>query len=263
MSKGIVIIALGYPLYGNAAFNLALSLKHTSPEIPIALVYEQQSISKLSKKELTFFDEFIKLDEKFYTINGSKQYQRSKLCVNLIGNKLGWAETMYMDADNLWFDKPVSELFEKLKNKEFHIGYNGDYNVITKQQTGLRYTYWALRNEKDICKYHGIEKTLPQTVSGFVYFKNGTEADDIFKKARETKPCLVFIDEADTIIKKRSHNESNSSSTEFASTICNFFCSIKSFNVEQPIRFTRLVIVAPIDPALIVDSTNKFSYSKS
>lgn len=185
MSKGIVIIALGYPLYGNAAFNLALSLKHTSPEIPIALVYEPQSISKLSKKELTFFDEFIKLDEKFYTINGSKQYQRSKLCVNLIGNKLGWAETMYMDADNLWFDKPVSELFEKLKNKEFHIGYNGDYNVITKQQTGLRYTYWALRNEKDICKYHGIEKTLPQTVSGFVYFKNGPEADDIFKKARD------------------------------------------------------------------------------
>ena len=78
MSKGIVIIALGYPLYGNAAFNLALSLKNTSPEIPIALVYEPNAISKLSSRELTYFDEFIKLDEKFYTINGSKQYQRHR-----------------------------------------------------------------------------------------------------------------------------------------------------------------------------------------
>jgi len=185
MSKGIVIIALGYPLYGNAAFNLALSLKHTSPEIPIALVYETQSVSELSKRELAFFDEFIKLDEKFYTINGSKQYQRSKLCVNLIGNKLGWTETMYMDADNLWFDKPVSLLFEMMSKKQFYIGYNGDYNVITKQRTDRRYTYWAQKSEKDVCKYHNITKTLPQTVSGFVYFKNGPEADAIFKKARE------------------------------------------------------------------------------
>ena len=185
MSKGIVIIALGYPLYGNAAFNLALSLKNTSPEIPIALVYEPNAISKLSSRELTYFDEFIKLDEKFYTINGSKQYQRSKLCVNLIGNKLGWTETMYMDADNLWFDKPVSRLFEMLKEKDFYIGYNGEYNVITKKSNAKRYTYWAQRNEKDVCKYHGITKTLPQTVSGFVYFKNGPEADEIFKSARE------------------------------------------------------------------------------
>ena len=29
--------------------------------------------------------------------------------------------------------------------------------------------------------------------------------NQMFKKARENKPCLIFIDEADTIIKKREY----------------------------------------------------------
>ena len=184
MKYGIVIIALGYPLYGNAAFNLALSLKHTSPDVPIALVYDSQSISKLTERELTFFDNFVELDEAYYTIGNSKQYQRSKLCVNLITNKLGWDYTIYMDADNLWFDKPVTYLFGELCQKDFFIGYNGEYNVHTKKKTNDNYTYWAVNeNINSIIAYHKIENSLPQTISGFLYFKNGPKADETFHKS--------------------------------------------------------------------------------
>jgi hypothetical protein len=200
--KGIVIIALGYPLYGNCAFNLALSIKKNSPDIPIAIVYEDQSICQLSPKELSYFDHFIELDPSFYTVQGAKQekqYQRAKLCVNLISNHpdLKWDQTIYMDADNFWFDKPIDELFEDLKNRDFFIGYNGQYNVLTKKKTNKNYTYWSAQGEKNVCNYHGIESILPQTISGFFYFKNGEKADSIFQKARDVyddpkSPCITW-----------------------------------------------------------------------
>lgn len=186
MNYGIVIIALGYPLYGNAAFNLALSIKNTTKDVPIAIVHDNQSISMLTEREHSFFDHYVTLPEKYYTIGDSKQYQRSKLCLDLIAKTLGWERVIYMDADNLWLDKPVSWLFGELANKDFFIGYNGEYNVNTKQRTNKNYTYWALDgNEKRVCEYHGIKSFLPQTISGFVYFKAGPKADSIFKKARE------------------------------------------------------------------------------
>jgi cell division protease FtsH len=55
----------------------------------------------------------------------------------------------------------------------------------------------------------------------------------LFKRARENKPCLIFIDEADTILKKRSHNESSSVSTEFGSTICKFLAEMDSLKTES------------------------------
>lgn len=181
MRYGVVIIALGYPLYGNSAYNLALSLKTSCKDVEIALVYEPKTISKLSERELTYFDKFVKMPESWYTVDGKKQYQRAKLCVNLITNKLGWDYTIYMDADNIWLDKPVSWLFGQLHKKDFFIGYNGHYNAITKKQNNIGYTYWG--DPKTICNYHSI-KTLPQTVSGFFFFKNGESANELFADAR-------------------------------------------------------------------------------
>ena len=56
---------------------------------------------------------------------------------------------------------------------------------------------------------------------------------ELFKKARENKPCLVFIDEADTILKTRSHNETSGASTEFSATICKFLAEIDSLKTES------------------------------
>ncbi len=184
MNYGVVIIALGYPLYGNAAFNLALSLKAVSKDVKIAIVYENQSISELTEKELAYFDHWIELPESFYTINGSKQYQRSKLCLNLITNKLGWDYTFYLDADNLWLNRPIEWLFGEICKRDFYIGYNGDYNCITNKYRGKGYTYWINGDIKQACRYHGIKKIMPQTISGFVFFKNGPKADETFRKAR-------------------------------------------------------------------------------
>jgi ATP-dependent Zn protease len=57
--------------------------------------------------------------------------------------------------------------------------------------------------------------------------------DKLFKKARENKPCLIFIDEADTILKKRSHSDSSAATTDFNSTICKFLAEMDSLKTES------------------------------
>lgn len=57
----------------------------------------------------------------------------------------------------------------------------------------------------------------------------------LFKKARENKPCLIFVDEADTILKKREHAESSPASIDFNSTICKFLEEMDSLKTESGI----------------------------
>jgi ATP-dependent Zn protease len=58
--------------------------------------------------------------------------------------------------------------------------------------------------------------------------------EQIFKKARENKPCLIFIDEADTIIRKRE-NSNNSSQSESNSSLCKLLAEMDSINTESGI----------------------------
>ena len=66
------------------------------------------------------------------------------------------------------------------------------------------------------------------------YVGSGTSTvSSLFKKARENKPCLIFIDEADTILKKRSHNETSAASVDSNSTICKFLAEMDSLKTES------------------------------
>jgi len=59
--------------------------------------------------------------------------------------------------------------------------------------------------------------------------------NQLFTKARENKPCLIFIDEADTIIRKRAHEESSAISTEFGSSLCKLLAELDSIKTESGI----------------------------
>jgi ATP-dependent Zn protease len=93
-------------------------------------------------------------------------------------------------------------------------------------------------------KTHLVKTIINSTGMKYI-FKSGSDfnkifvgsgslnVEQLFKKARENKPCLIFIDEADSILKKRSHNETSSASTEFNSTICKFLAEMDSLKTES------------------------------
>ena len=88
----------------------------------------------------------------------------------------------------------------------------------------------------------------------------------LFKKARENKPCLIFIDEADSILKKRTHSDSSAVSVDFNSTICKFLAEMDSLKTESGVIviFASNMDIAHIDKGIIragrVDQIINISY---
>jgi cell division protease FtsH len=69
-----------------------------------------------------------------------------------------------------------------------------------------------------------------------VFVGSGTQMlNQIFTKARENKPCLIFIDEADALIKKRNYSDSSAVSTEFGSSLCKLLAELDSIKTEAGI----------------------------
>jgi hypothetical protein len=192
MRYGIAIIALGHELYGSCAFNLALSLKVWEPNLRIAILHDGRATAHLTEQEMAMFTDQIMVPEDMYVVDGKPEYQRAKVCLDLLSP---YDETMYMDADNIWFDRPVSWLYGEVCHTDFHIQQNGAYNFETQKRTDARYTYWWDK-PRDVCIYWGIN-TLPQTISGWFFFKKSSAATQIFQAARvayddSLAPCIPW-----------------------------------------------------------------------
>ena len=56
ITRGIIIACLDQPYYGNYAFQLALSIKHTAPNMPIALLCNDAGKGHLTQDKLVFFE---------------------------------------------------------------------------------------------------------------------------------------------------------------------------------------------------------------
>ncbi len=180
MTYGIVILALGYDVYGSCAYNLALSLKSNDNHIRVCILHDGQATKHLSKKELEIFDSNILIPESDWIIGGVKHYFRAKLLLN---KYTPFDYTLYMDADNIWFpEKKVSWFLGEVVHEDFLIGCNGEYNVNGGTSTASnKYPFWG--DAKEICKYWGITNFLPQTVSGFMAFRKCELSDKIFTGA--------------------------------------------------------------------------------
>lgn len=181
MRAGVIIIALGYKLYGSCAFNLAISLKAYDPNVNITLLHDDASISHLEEKEKKVFDNLIFVPAEAYTIDGIKQYQYLKVCVD---QYTPYEFTTVIDADTIWFpEKKFSSFLGEKINTDFWIGCNGFYDIKTKLNYALDYTYWG--KPKEIAKHYNLTGELLQTVSGMFYFAKGDFSKKLFELARK------------------------------------------------------------------------------
>lgn len=185
MAKGVLIIACGHPIYGNMAFNLALTIKYNAP-CHITVAYSEQSLSELSDEQIKYFDKTIEVPEKYYLNNGKKAYQRIKVYANEI---TPYEETILIDADTIWnLGKDIKLLFNQ--DHIFNIGVLGKWEE--GKETFKGYTYWA--NPTKIVEYWQVNK-IYKTYSGFIYWKR--ESDFIWKECQRVyddpeAPCAEW-----------------------------------------------------------------------
>jgi hypothetical protein len=59
--RGVCVVALGYHIYGEMAFNLAASLRVVNPNIQIALLHDENGIETLTDEHLKMFNQSIEI----------------------------------------------------------------------------------------------------------------------------------------------------------------------------------------------------------
>jgi hypothetical protein len=185
--SGIVIVALGNSLYGNLAFNLALSLKANEPTIPIALFCNDTAIARLKERHKGYFDHIIKVDPSDYLVDGKPQYQRVKCCVN---KYTPFEKNLYIDADTLWLPnhKP-SKLMEQIGDISFTaLNNGGKYLCSTLKEVRNGYTWWG--NPEVITREWGLTTELWQLQTTMFFFQKS-------KTEQYFKDCLRVYDTKD------------------------------------------------------------------
>lgn len=170
LKKGILLVATGHPNYGNMAYNLALTIKAVE-DIPIAVVWEGDSLNHLTAKQMLIFDHWIPLPENYRTGFGVKLH---------LDQLTPFEKTLYLDVDTLWLSKKPSEFIDACEG--FAIITEGD-----SDKPNPKYYFWA--DPVEIKNAYGVPKVY-QTRSEVIYFEKGCK---VFKKARELKPEKKLI----------------------------------------------------------------------
>lgn len=166
--RGILLVAIGHPIYGRYAYNLALTIKAVEPDMQICVVHNNKSMTHLSEQQRSIFD-FERVD---FTGGGFA-------CKTDLAFLSPFEETLFFDADMAWLPrKKPSDLFEELKDIE--------YTSITEGSTddpNGRYYFWA--DIQEIRDKYKIEGIIYQWRSEVIYFKKTDKVIRLFDKAKE------------------------------------------------------------------------------
>ncbi|MES2829676.1 MAG: hypothetical protein V4687_16055 [Bacteroidota bacterium] len=181
IERGIVLLAIGCPAYGNFAFNMAVSLREHSPNIPIQLIYEEHAISHLNDWHRSFFDwlTVIEKDDSRYP-DGKLFPANAKLHLYEYS---AFEKNIYFDVDGLVI-KDITPLFDLCESAGgyFYSQMSGVYEIKEGKNNfpGLQ---WA--NVDDIKEYYQLEagEVLPAINSSFQYFTHSEESQVLFDQA--------------------------------------------------------------------------------
>jgi hypothetical protein len=215
-SRGILLIALGAPQYGNMAANLAASIRIKDPAVPIHLVHTQPSISHLAPAHLALFTSRVECPAEYYTApqppkgaliqapqppkgaliqtasdilaNGIVPFPLEKVRVGLdfikakthLYDLTPYEETLFLDVDMMAIPvRPISEAIAQLSSVcDFTIKNRGYANP----KPG--YTHW-FDVDKARKHYRKPNARFYQTQSEFVFFKKTKKNKLFFDKVRE------------------------------------------------------------------------------
>lgn len=174
------MLAIGHPNYGKMAATLAASMKHVDKELNIAVFYNKEGLSTLSKQESDLFDKKILL-KKFYYTNKDGSFNPIKARLYAY-EQTPFDETLCIDVDNIWISKTTpTQVMESLADSSFTIANNG--HTIADENGIKKFSPWAdLFEVVDAYKLHG--KRFYDTSGEWFYFKKDETAKAFFEVAQ-------------------------------------------------------------------------------
>jgi hypothetical protein len=165
MTTGILIIAVGHKNYGCMAANLAMSLRANGCELPITLVTQTETITRLDEYYKALFTEIKEIPAHCYTLKDNETcYIKAKAHMDEL---TPYDYTLFMDADVILVNNnSINEEIEKLKYIDFAIKNKGLNN---------KFSIWADMNEV-IKEYQLENKEVYEIHSEFIWWKKGHPA---------------------------------------------------------------------------------------
>lgn len=174
MSRGIVIICLGHPYYGRMGHALAVTIKQSEPEIPIALIYNTEALQQLYGYDLDkVFDQKIEAPTEAYTTQGKNTYVK---CKTFLYDLSPFDETLFIDADTLWLPgRKPSALFDELAPYDYTMANNEFFEVAAiNHDTDV----WG--HIKPVKEAYGMTEGKYYSLSSEVIYFKKTEAVKAF-----------------------------------------------------------------------------------
>lgn len=168
MDKGILLLAFGRRGYGFMAYNLSLSIKHHSPNIPIHLIATREVLKEVTDHSV--FDSIEWLE----SVPSDPGLFKAK-----IGSNLPFEHTLFLDVDALCL-QPLEPLFERLISSGVHYAtyIHETYNINSPNI--LPMMFWAYR--EDIWQHYGFDyKTkFPATQSSIQYIRKCEKTNELY-----------------------------------------------------------------------------------
>jgi hypothetical protein len=181
--RGILLVALGHPQYGNMAANLASSIRAMDRDMNIHLVHTTDSIGHLTDKHKALFTSMQLCPPECYMKNAKTVYLRAKTCIYDLSP---FEQTLFLDADMILFSdktfKNASSIFDELKDVSLTFQNRG-YFDLHQEKIKEDFIYWC--NIKEVKEKYFGEKIdedkgrFYHLHSEFIYF-NRSDANEFF-----------------------------------------------------------------------------------
>lgn len=179
-TRGVILLAMGSPLYGRLAFNCALTLKAQRPRTPVRLWWQGSALAELKPRHLDFFDERVELPQEFYRYGNQTQFFRVKTRLNEL---TPFEETLFLDADVAFFN---NGLLRKWLDRDDLPDFAAQTFNLLSADTGEKlvpteYGSGTWSTPQDMKKHWGWADGLeiPQINSSFMFWRR-TEKNDQF-----------------------------------------------------------------------------------
>lgn len=167
-SRGIFLMTFRNPAYGFMAYQIAMSIKHYSPHIPIYLLTDEIAVSKL--RTLEFFD----------TVEYMETPADPALCKIMMYDKLPFDHNIFLDVDGLCLSE-MDSLFDEFiaDERAFRCFVYAYYDQHSDPVLPLM--VWA---DRDVIwdHYQLNGETLPATQSSMLYIRKGDFCKSLYQK---------------------------------------------------------------------------------